>query len=97
LRGRSLTTDEAIQITKIKYLYDKTYQNIGKDGIVYRLGLFLIIFWIAALRSQWQKKLPFSYDKQSICTLFCHCEEHSNEAIQMRKALKRILQLKNMK
>jgi hypothetical protein len=52
LRGRSVTTDEAIQITKIKYLYDKTYQNIGKGGIVYGLGLFLIIFWIAALRSQ---------------------------------------------
>jgi hypothetical protein len=50
--ARSAKHDEAIQITKIKYLYDKTYQNIGKDGIVYRLGLFLIIFWIAALRLQ---------------------------------------------
>jgi hypothetical protein len=46
--ARNTQYDEAIQITKIKYLYDKTYQNIGKGGIVYRLGLFLIIFWIAS-------------------------------------------------
>jgi hypothetical protein len=46
--ARSAKHDEAIQITEIKYLYDKTYQNIGKGGIVYRLGSFLIIFWIAS-------------------------------------------------
>jgi hypothetical protein len=40
LRGLQAKRDEAIQITKIKYLYDKTYQNIGKGGIVYRLGCF---------------------------------------------------------